>query len=83
MAHPHSIFFQNDQLLNIYQEILSFFLWDGLFGEKNLTAAGVLRKNIWFSLPIPKIKFDPPTQGKKYFGVHILGPKSKRNDKNF
>ena len=31
---------------------------------KNLTVAGVLRKNIWFSLPIPKIKFDPPSQGK-------------------
>ena len=24
----------------------------------------VLRKNIWFSLPVPKIKFDPPPQGK-------------------
>ena len=31
---------------------------------KNLTVAGVLRKNIWFSLPIPKIKFDPPEQGE-------------------
>ena len=35
-----------------------------LFSKKNLTAAGVHRKNIWFSLPIPKIKFDPPPQGK-------------------
>ena len=26
--------------------------------------AGVLRKNIWFSIPVPKIKFDPPPQGK-------------------
>ena len=48
---------------------------------KNLTAAGVLRRNIWFSLPIPKITFDPPAQGEKWFGAHILGPKSKRNDK--
>ena len=31
---------------------------------KNLTVAEVLRKNIWFSLPVPKIKFDPPPQGK-------------------
>ena len=31
---------------------------------KNFTAAGVLRKNIWFSIPVPKIKFDPPPQGK-------------------
>ena len=34
------------------------------FVKENLTAAGVLRKSIWFSLPIPKIKFDPPPQGK-------------------
>ena len=34
-----------------------------LFSEK-MTAARVLRKNIWFSLPIPKIEFDPPPQGK-------------------
>ena len=27
-------------------------------------AAGVLRINIWFSVPVPKIKFDPPLQGK-------------------
>ena len=32
--------------------------------KKNLTVAGVLRKNIWFSLPVPKIKFDPPPQEK-------------------
>ena len=44
------------------------------FVKKNLTAAGVIRKYIWFSLPIPKIKLDPPPQGKKCFGVHILGP---------
>ena len=31
---------------------------------KNLIVAGVLRKNIWFSVPVPKIKFDPPPQGK-------------------
>ena len=67
---PHSLFFQNDQFLNIYQEILSFSCrMDGcreipIFGEKNLTAAGVVRKNICYSLPIPKIKFDPSLQGK-------------------
>ena len=32
------------------------------FVKKNLTVAGVLRKNILFSLPIPKINFDPPPQ---------------------
>ena len=26
------------------------------FVKKNLTAAGVFRRNIWFSLPIPKIR---------------------------
>ena len=31
---------------------------------KNLTAAGVLRQYIWFSIPVPKIKFDPSPQGK-------------------
>ena len=31
---------------------------------KNLIAAGVLRINIWFSIPVPKIKFDPPPQQK-------------------
>ena len=30
----------------------------------NLTVAVVLRKYIWFSIPVPKIKFDPPQQGK-------------------
>ena len=34
------------------------------FCEKNLTVAGILRKNIWFAIPDPKIKFDPPPQGK-------------------
>ena len=29
-----------------------------------MIAAGVLRINIWFSIPVPKIKFDPPPQGK-------------------
>ena len=32
--------------------------------KKNLTAARVLRINIWLSIPVPKIKFDPPPQGK-------------------
>ena len=31
---------------------------------KKLITAGVLRKNIWFCVPVPKIKFDPPPQGK-------------------
>ena len=38
-----------------------------IFGQsckKNLTAAGVLRINIWLFIPVPKIKFDPPLQGK-------------------
>ena len=35
------------------------------FGEK-MTMAGVLRKYIWFSLPIPKIKFDSSPQGKMF-----------------
>ena len=34
------------------------------FVKKNLTEAGVFRKDIWFSLLIPKIKLDPPPQGK-------------------
>ena len=34
------------------------------FVKKILTAAGVSRKDIWFSLLIPKIKLDPPPQGK-------------------
>ena len=32
--------------------------------KKNFTVAGVLRINIWFSIPAPKIKFDPPSQGE-------------------
>ena len=35
-----------------------------ILSKKNLTAAGVLKKNILFSVPIPKIKFDPPPQWK-------------------
>ena len=35
-----------------------------LFFDNLVKVTGVLRKNIWFSLPIPKIKFDPSTQGK-------------------
>ena len=31
---------------------------------KNLIVAGVLRINIWFSLSVPKIKFDPSQQRK-------------------
>ena len=31
---------------------------------KNLIVAQVLRKKFWCSVPIPKIKFDPPPQGK-------------------
>ena len=32
--------------------------------KKTLTAAGVLRINIWLFIPVPKIKFDPLLQGK-------------------
>ena len=42
--------------------------------KSKLIVAGVLRINIWFYIPVPKIKFDPPPQGKKYFGVHTLSP---------
>ena len=31
---------------------------------KNLIVAGGLRINIWFSVPVPNIEFDPPPQGK-------------------
>ena len=31
---------------------------------KSLMAAGILRINIWFSVPVLKIKFDPPHKGK-------------------
>ena len=34
------------------------------FCKTNFTAARILRKSIWFSIPIPKIKFDPPPEGK-------------------
>ena len=27
-------------------------------------AAGVIKINIWFSIPVPKIKFDLPPQGQ-------------------
>ena len=71
MVHiPCSIFFQNDQYLSSFKVILSFSCrMNGCreiqpFSEENLTVAGVLRRNIWFSLPIPKLKFDPPAQGK-------------------
>ena len=40
--------------------------------KKNFTVAGVLRINIWFSIPVPKIKFDPPHK-EKCFGAYILG----------
>ena len=40
--------------------------------KKNLTAAGVLRINIWLSIPVPKIKFDPPQQGKSALVSIIL-----------
>ena len=32
--------------------------------KKNLTLAGVLTINIWLSIHVPKIKFDPTPQGK-------------------
>ena len=36
--------------------------------------AGILRINIWFSVHVPKIKFDPPPTREKCFGFHILSP---------
>ena len=44
---------------------------------KNLTAIGGLRKYIWFSIPVPKIKFDPPPTREKCFGDQILGSSLK------
>ena len=38
-----------------------------------MTATGVLRINIWLFIPVPKIKFDPPPQGKSALVLHILG----------
>ena len=43
----------------LHQRIIFLTIWG-----KNLTVAGVLRINIWFSLPVPKIKFDPFQQRK-------------------
>ena len=40
---------------------------------KNLTAGGVLRKNIWVFVPVPKTKFDLSSTSKNHFGVHISG----------
>ena len=44
--------------------------------------AEVLRKNIWFSLPIPKIKFDPPAQGKNalVFIFQVINQKEMTKD---
>ena len=39
---------------------VKFFLQDC----QKMTVAGVFMINIWFSIPVPKIKFDPPPQGK-------------------
>ena len=33
--------------------------------------ARVLRKNIWFSIPVPKIKFDPSPQGKMLWCLYF------------
>ena len=49
--HPHDT--PSDAKVSFFDNLL-----------KNLTAAQVLRKNIWFSIPIPKIKFNPPPQEK-------------------
>ena len=38
---------------------------------KNLTAAGVLRINIWLFIPVPKIKFDPPPHGKMLWCLYF------------
>ena len=39
--------------------------------KKNLTAAGVLRINIWPFIPVPKIKFDPLHMGKMLWGLYF------------
>ena len=49
---PMSIFFQNDQLLNIYQEIYTFFLSNEQLQENPLFCKGWGCKNI--SIPPPK-----------------------------
>ena len=61
-------------------EKISFYAKVSFFENlmKNLIAAGVLRINIWFSVPVPKIKFDPPPQGKNALGAHILSPSLNR-----
>ena len=50
-----------------YKWVKVFFYTKVSFFEnlmKKLIAAGVLRINMWLSVPIPKIKFEPPPQGK-------------------
>ena len=51
VQHPHDT--PSDTKASFFDNLL-----------KNLTVAPVFRKNIWISIPIPEIKFDPPPQGK-------------------
>ena len=53
--------YRNPSVGNDFSFYAKVSLFDNLV--KKLTLAGVVRKNIWFSLPVPKIKFDPPPQG--------------------
>ena len=41
---------------------------------KKIDSGWSYTKNIFFSLPIPKIKFNPPPTRVKCFGVYILVP---------
>ena len=54
--------------------VMIFFLCQSVIFDnlvKNLTVARVFRNNIWFSVPIPKIKFEPPPQGKNALLLHF------------
>ena len=57
---------------NASEWVMGFFYTKVSFFEnlmKKLIVAGVLRINMWFSVPVPKIKFEPPPQGQNAFVV--------------
>ena len=64
--HPCTIFFFKDQYLISFQAEKFHYL------VKKLTSWSSQKKYLVFPT-YPKIKLDPPSQGK-CFGVHILGP---------
>ena len=52
---------------NASEWVMVFFLHQSVIFEnlmKKLIVAGVLRINMWFSVHVPKIKFEPSPQGK-------------------